>query len=49
MGDHRLYTMSKNADLLFPAISVDDSVAQAKFDKVYGCRHSLPDGIMRQM
>jgi S-adenosyl-L-homocysteine hydrolase, NAD binding domain/S-adenosyl-L-homocysteine hydrolase len=33
--------------LLFPAINVNDSVTKSKFDNVYGCRHSLPDGIMR--
>jgi len=46
-GVHRLYTMSKNNSLLFPAINVNDSVTKSKFDNVYGCRHSLPDGIMR--
>ena len=34
-------------NLLFPAINVNDSVTKSKFDNVYGCRHSLPDGIMR--
>merc|ERR1712244_83095 len=46
-GVHRLYTMSKNKELLFPAINVNDSVTKSKFGNVYGCRHSLPDGIMR--
>jgi len=46
-GVHRLYTMEKNGTLLFPAINVNDSVTKSKFDNVYGCRHSLPDGIMR--
>jgi len=46
-GVHRLYVMSKNNTLLFPAINVNDSVTKSKFDNVYGCRHSLPDGIMR--
>jgi adenosylhomocysteinase len=46
-GVHRLYTMAKNGELLFPAINVNDSVTKSKFDNVYGCRHSLPDGIMR--
>merc|ERR1719148_488087 len=46
-GVHRLYTMSKNKELLFPAINVNDRVTKSKFDNVYGCRHSLPDGIMR--
>jgi len=46
-GVHRLYEMAKNGTLLFPAINVNDSVTKSKFDNVYGCRHSLPDGIMR--
>merc|ERR1719410_2068631 len=39
--------MSKKNELLFPAINVNDSVTKSKFDNVYGCRHSLPVGIMR--
>merc|ERR1719150_3567664 len=46
-GVHRLYAMSKKKELLFPALNVNDSVTKSKFDNVYGCRHSLPDGIMR--
>jgi len=46
-GVHRLYAMSKSNELLFPAINVNDCVTKSKFDNVYGCRHSLPDGIMR--
>lgn len=46
-GVHRLYAMAKNNELLFPAINVNDSVTKSKFDNIYGCRHSLPDGIMR--
>jgi len=46
-GVHRLYTMLKEGKLLFPAINVNDSVTKSKFDNVYGCRHSLVDGIMR--
>ena len=46
-GVHRLYEMAKNGSLMFPAINVNDSVTKSKFDNVYGCRHSLPDGIMR--
>merc|ERR1712115_576848 len=46
-GVHRLYTMEKNGALLFPAINVNDSVTKSKFDNLYGCKHSLPDGIMR--
>merc|ERR1719334_771137 len=46
-GVHRLYQMAKENRLLFPAINVNDSVTKSKFDNVYGCRHSLPDGIMR--
>jgi adenosylhomocysteinase len=39
--------MEKAGALLFPAINVNDCVTKSKFDNVYGCRHSLPDGIMR--
>jgi adenosylhomocysteinase len=46
-GVHRLIDMAKKGELLFPAINVNDSVTKSKFDNVYGCRHSLPDGIMR--
>jgi len=46
-GVHRLYQMAKKNLLLFPAINVNDSVTKSKFDNIYGCRHSLPDGIMR--
>eukprot|EP01083_Nonionella_stella_P116653 346783_1 len=46
-GVHRLYAMSKKGELLFPALNVNDSVTKSKFDNIYGCRHSLPDGIMR--
>jgi len=46
-GVHRLYQMAKAGALLFPAINVNDSVTKSKFDNIYGCRHSLPDGIMR--
>ncbi|MBW2497883.1 MAG: adenosylhomocysteinase [Deltaproteobacteria bacterium] len=46
-GVNRLYQMEKAASLLFPAINVNDSVTKSKFDNVYGCRHSLPDGLMR--
>jgi len=46
-GVHRLYSMEKAGDLLFPAINVNDSVTKSKFDNLYGCKHSLPDGIMR--
>jgi len=46
-GVHRLYKMAKENSLLFPAINVNDSVTKSKFDNIYGCRHSLPDGIMR--
>jgi len=46
-GVHRLYEMAKKNALLFPAFNVNDSVTKSKFDNVYGCRHSLPDGIMR--
>jgi adenosylhomocysteinase len=46
-GVHRLYQMMKEGTLLFPAINVNDSVTKSKFDNVYGCRHSLVDGIFR--
>jgi adenosylhomocysteinase len=46
-GVHRLYSMAKAGTLLFPAINVNDSVTKSKFDNIYGCRHSLPDGLMR--
>eukprot|EP00736_Rhodelphis_marinus_P006584 Rmarinus@m.12081 len=46
-GVHRLIQMSNNGTLLFPAINVNDCVTKSKFDNIYGCRHSLPDGIMR--
>ena len=46
-GVHRLYQMTEAGTLLFPAINVNDSVTKSKFDNIYGCRHSLPDGIMR--
>ena len=46
-GVKRLYEMQKAGELLFPAINVNDSVTKCKFDNLYGCRHSLPDGIMR--
>merc|ERR1712128_247082 len=40
-------SMAEKGTLLFPAINVNDCVTKSKFDNVYGCRHSLPDGIMR--
>ena len=46
-GVHRLYVMSEKNELLFPAINVNDSVTKSKFDNLYGCKHSLPDGICR--
>jgi adenosylhomocysteinase len=46
-GVHRLYDMQKAGTLLFPAINVNDAVTKSKFDNIYGCRHSLVDGIMR--
>merc|ERR1719323_749544 len=46
-GVHRLYAMAKEGKLLFPAINVNDAVTKSKFDNLYGCKHSLPDGIMR--
>jgi len=46
-GVHRLYEFAKQGKLLFPAINVNDSVTKSKFDNLYGCRHSLVDGINR--
>jgi len=46
-GVHRLYQMVETGELLFPAINVNDSVTKSKFDNLYGCRHSLVDGINR--
>src|SRR3546814_1737931 len=46
-GVHRLYEFEKAGQLLFPAINVNDSVTKSKFDNLYGCRHSLIDGINR--
>ena len=46
-GVHRLYQMATAGTLLFPAINVNDSVTKSKFDNLYGCRHSLVDGINR--
>src|SRR3954463_14525166 len=46
-GVHRLYEMQAAGKLLFPAINVNDSVTKSKFDNLYGCRHSLIDGLFR--
>ena len=46
-GVHRLYQMHERGELLFPAFNVNDSVVKSKFDNLYGCRHSLVDGICR--
>jgi adenosylhomocysteinase len=46
-GVHRLYQMFETGQLLFPAINVNDSTTKSKFDNLYGCRHSLIDGINR--
>ena len=46
-GVNRLYHMRKAGELLFPAVNVNDSVTKSKFDNLYGCRHSLIDGINR--
>ncbi len=46
-GVHRLYEMMQAGTLAFPAINVNDSVTKSKFDNLYGCRHSLTDGILR--
>ncbi|HET7436799.1 MAG TPA: adenosylhomocysteinase [Thermoanaerobaculia bacterium] len=46
-GVHRLYQMQETGTLLFPAINVNDSVTKSKFDNIYGCRHSVIDGLNR--
>jgi len=46
-GVLRLYELHRDNRLLFPAYNVNDAVTKSKFDNVYGCRHSLPDGLMR--
>ena len=46
-GVHRLYEMARNGTLLFPAINVHDAVTKSKFDNIYGCRHSVIDGLNR--
>jgi adenosylhomocysteinase len=46
-GVHRLYQMERDGSLLFPAINVNDSVTKSKFDNIYGCRHSVIDGLNR--
>ncbi|MCA8979273.1 MAG: adenosylhomocysteinase, partial [Planctomycetes bacterium] len=46
-GVHRLYQMVERGELPFPAMNVNDSVTKSKFDNLYGCRHSLVDGICR--
>jgi adenosylhomocysteinase len=46
-GVHRLKQMAQKGELIVRAINVNDCVTKSKFDNIYGCRHSLPDGIMR--
>ena len=48
-GVHRLYQMLEQGKLLVPAINVNDSTTKSKFDTLYGCRHSLVDGLNRAM
>src|SRR3977135_4235051 len=48
-GVHRLYKMQQLNQLLVPAINVNDSVTKSKFDNLYGCRHSLVDGLNRAL
>ncbi|MBO5724755.1 MAG: adenosylhomocysteinase [Lentisphaeria bacterium] len=48
-GVHRLIQLAEKGELLFPAINVNDSVTKSKFDNIYGCRHSLTDGIKRAL
>src|ERR1700704_6282164 len=49
IGVHRLYKMQQLNQLLVPAINVNDSVTKSKFDNLYGCRHSLVDGLNRAL
>jgi len=46
-GVNRLYQMEREGRLLFPAINVNNSVTKSKFDNIYGCRHSVIDGLNR--
>ena len=46
-GVHRLYQMVERGELPFPAMNVNDAVTKSKFDNLYGCRHSLTDGVLR--
>ena len=46
-GVHRVEKMARDKELLFPVINVNDSVTKSKFDNIYGCKHSLPDGLSR--
>jgi adenosylhomocysteinase len=48
-GVHRLYRLQEQAKLLVPAFNVNDSVTKSKFDNLYGCRHSLVDGLNRAL
>lgn len=48
-GVQRLYRWHKKGELLFPAINVNDSVTKSKFDNIYGCRHSVVDGLNRAL
>ncbi len=48
-GVHRLYQRAERGELLFPAINVNDSVTKSKFDNIYGCRHSVVDGLNRAL
>src|SRR4030042_2911502 len=48
-GVHRLYQRHEKGELMFPAINVNDSVTKSKFDNIYGCRHSVSDGLNRAM
>ena len=48
-GVHRLYQMLQAGKLLIPAINVNDTATKSKFDNLYGCRHSLVDGLNRAL
>lgn len=44
---HRLYQLEREGRLIMPCFNVNDSVTKSKFDNIYGCKHSVIDGIMR--
>ena len=46
-GVARLYERVKDGKLPMPAININDSVTNSKFDNKYGCQESLVDAIRR--